>query len=310
MNKKQKKELKKNIENEEYIDENNEMIFKKLVFNPLFRGGAMMILLIFSLINSARIKRLAALTSHAIFSNEYILGAGTYFTILGVTIGICFLISLFSIIVKSNMDLSSIVVLRKAYQVYSIYDMVIFILSTFVCLFFIIMILITPCNISGSSMEDTYHEGDRVLLWNIGYQPKDGDVIVFDSKKYTSIHISEEDLSKKDESRFFIKRVVAKENDIITFKTKNLIEGSLYVNDVEVDTIRIAQYRIILSSIDLSYQENFTVPKDKVLVMGDNRDISFDSRAFGFIDESEIIGKVLLRFYPFNKIGNPKPNIK
>lgn len=302
MNKKQKKELKKNIENEEYIDENNELVFKKLIFNPLIRGVGMMILLIFSLINNERIKRLAALTSNAIFSNELILGHVTYYTILGITLGACFLISFIALIIKSNLDLSSIVVLRKAYQFYSIYDLIIFILSTFVCLFFIIMILITPCNISGQSMEDTYQDGDRVLLWNIGYHPKKGDVVVFDSQKYTSYTL--------DSSRFFIKRVIATEGDEIQYTPTNFSEGILLVNDEVVETVKLSQYMMILHSIDLTYCLQFTVPEDKSLVMGDNREISYDSRSFGLIDDSEIIGKVLFRFFPFNKIGNPEPDMK
>ncbi len=302
MNKKQKKELKKNIENEEYIDQNNEMVFKKLIFNPLLRALGMLILLVFSLINNQRIIRLAALTSNAIFSNEYILGHITYYVILGITMGGCLLISLGSLIIKSNMDLSSIVVLRRAYSFYSIYDMVVFVLSTFVCLFFIIMILITPCNISGSSMENTYQDGDRVFLWNIGYQPKDGDVIVFDSQKYTSY--------PTDESRFFIKRVIAKEDDQVSFVLSGISGGYLYVNQEEEQYMSIKEYQLICNSAGLSYKLQFQMPKDKVLVLGDNRDVSYDSRKLGLIDESEIVGKVLFRFYPFNKIGNPNPDYK
>ena len=47
-------------------------------------------------------------------------------------------------------------------------------------------------------------------------------------------------------------------------------------------------------------------------MLGDNREPggSRDSRAFGFIDEEEVIGKVLFRFYPFTKIGNPSPEYR
>ena len=70
MNKKQKLKLKEDIANEEYIDQSNELVFKKLIFNPLIRAMGLLILLIFSLINNDRIIRLAALTSNAIFSSE------------------------------------------------------------------------------------------------------------------------------------------------------------------------------------------------------------------------------------------------
>ncbi|MDE7095688.1 MAG: S26 family signal peptidase, partial [Anaeroplasmataceae bacterium] len=66
----------------------------------------------------------------------------------------------------------------------------------------------------------------------------------------------------------------------------------------------------ILSSLNLDYTLKFPIPRDKILVFGDNRAPggSHDSRAFGFIDESEVIGKVLFRFYPFGRIGNPDPD--
>lgn len=304
MNKKQKKKLKTEMSHEIYIEENNELIFNKLIYNPLLRILGMLILLIFSAFNHNRITKLAALTSNAIFSSEVVLGHITYYTILGVTIGLCFVTSIISIIIKANTDMMDIKVLRKAYQFYSVYDFVVFVLSTFVCLFFIIMILVTPCNISGSSMENTYHDGDRVLLWNIGYSPSDGDVIVFDSAKYTDYSSAE--------TRFYIKRIVGKENDIITYVPQTLISGSLFVNNTFIETISRGQYNIILSSIGLDYTLKFPVPRDKILVFGDNRTPggSHDSRAFGFIDESEVIGKVLFRFYPFSKIGNPDPNYR
>ncbi len=306
MNKRQKSKLKSDMTHEIYIEENNEFIFKKLIFNPLLRISGMLILLIFSLVNNHRITKLAALTSNAIFSSEKILGHVTYYSLLGVTIGICIIVSLGSCIFKSVADLKDIVVLRKAYQIYSIYDFVVFIFSTFLCLFFVIMILITPCNISGSSMENTYQDGDRVLLWNIGYQPKDGDVIVFDSAKYTNTYTRE--------SRFYIKRIAAKEKDIITYVPLDISRGHLFVNNTFIETIQRSQYNTMLHSLDpeYSYTLKFTVPKNKILVLGDNRTPggSHDSRAFGFIDEEEVIGKVLFRFYPFSKIGNPQPDYR
>ena len=313
MNRKEKNKLKMDMAHEIYIEENNELIFKKLILNPLLRVLGMLILLIFSAVNHSRIVRLAALTSNAIFSSEHVLGHVTYYTILGVTMGICIMVSLVSLILRSSLDLSNIILLRRAYQIYTIYDFVVFILSTFVCLFFIIMILITPCNISGSSMEYTYQDGDRVLLWNIGYTPKDGDVIVFDAAKYLSNpNVDSSGVAVSKETRFFIKRIMAKENDKVSYVPKSLGTGNLFVNDRFVENITRSEYNTMLESLSLGYTLAFEVPKDKVMVFGDNRTPggSHDSRAIGFIDESEIIGKVLFRFYPFSKIGNPDPDFR
>lgn len=292
MKKKEKKLIKETIENEDYLETNTQIVYNRLIYNPLVRVAGLTILLIFSIIYNNRIIKLASLTSNAIFGNEKILGYITYYTVLILTILVCLVISASAIFVKKGLVKSTISNLRKTYNVYLIYDLVIFIISSFVCLFFIIMILITPCGISGSSMEPTLSEQDRVLLWNIFYEPEDDDIIVFDSAKYTD--------KVDSSSRFYIKRIVAKEGDTIKY-----INGQLVVNDKQIESISLYQYKdVILESIGLDFEMSFVVPNDKVLVLGDNRNVSHDSRAFGFIDESEIIGKVLFRFYPFNKIGN------
>ena len=47
----------------------------------------------------------------------------------------------------------------------------------------------------------------------------------------------------------------------------------------------------------------YEIPNDKYLLLGDNRPDSRDSREFGLFDKSDILGKAIFRFYPFNKIG-------
>ena len=83
------------------------------------------------------------------------------------------------------------------------------------------------------------------------------------------------------------------------------------VNNIYIEELSISEYNRIIKSINLDENTlEFIVPKDKVLVFGDNRSNSIDSRSFGFIDEECIIGKVFLRIAPLSDFGNPKPNIK
>ncbi len=298
MKKSKKLELKNSLENNEYVLENNEFLFRKLMFNPLLRIGGMLILLIFSLLNNERIIHLAKITSNSLVSNEWMFGPVTYYTVLGVTIGLCLLTSLAVVLAKPHLDMASISVLRTTYKIFSVYDLVVFILSTFVCLFFIVMILLTPCNISGNSMNNTFQDGDRVLIWNIGYQPVRNDVVVFDATDYSSA----------SSQTFFIKRIIAKENDRIDYQVKDAHSGWLYVNDLYVQEVFKWEYENLYPE-GLSFSNSFLMPKDKILVMGDNRSNSTDSRSFGLVDEKDIVGKVLFRFYPFQKIGNPSPEI-
>lgn len=275
-----------------YIDENSDVLFNRLIFNPLLRIGGLAVLLVFSIIFNDRIVRLTRITSNAIFSNEIILGPVTYYTILGATILLCAVVSFGAICVKPDEGKATINLLRKTYTFYTIYDMVVFVMSTFVCLFFIVMILITPCNISGDSMNDTYQDGDRVFIWNIGYSPVVNDVVVFDASNYVY-----------GNDQFFIKRVVAKEKDQLSYQSGNLLING--VNTADIDT---AEYKILTGGADPL--DSYTIPKGKILVLGDNRDVSYDSRRFGLVDEKDVVGKVLFRFFPFNKIGNPAPVIK
>ncbi len=131
----------------------------------------------------------------------------------------------------------------------------------------------------------------RILLFN---RPKRGDIIVF---KYP-------ENPKKD----FIKRVVAIENDIVEERDK-----VVYVNGKEVrEPYAYHADKNIRQKGDP--RDNFgplTVPDNKVFVMGDNRDQSYDSRYWGFVDIKEIKGEALIIYWSwdpqkwlrFNRIG-------
>jgi signal peptidase I len=148
--------------------------------------------------------------------------------------------------------------------------------------------ILTPCTISGGSMDPTLHNNEKVLVWNLFYQPDNEDIIVFDAG-----------------TSYYVKRIVAHEDDTILYDVET---SRLIVNDNFVEEISIFEYKIIYNSIydDMKNEPiifEFKVPKDKVLVLGDNRGNSNDSRDFGFIDEYDILGKVIFRIYPFGKFG-------
>ena len=299
MKNKKKLDLKLNIENVEYLDENYNYLYKKLVYNPLLRALTLSILLIISIIFNQRIKKLGEITSSAIFNNPNIISSKSYFLVLGLTIGICLIISLVSIIIKSNVENINTHFLRKSYMFYNIYDMGIFIISSILILLFMIMVVITPCNISGDSMNNTYHDKDKVLIWSLFYQVDNNDVIVFDSKEYMG--------NSDQASRFYIKRAIAIEGDTIKY---DVVKSKLYVNGEFIEQITYHEYMNMLESISLNYCDEFNVPNNKILVLGDNRINSIDSRVFGFIDEESVIGRVLIRIYPISDFGYPDSNLR
>lgn len=145
--------------------------------------------------------------------------------------------------------------------------------------------LFTSYLVSGSSMEPTLHDGDRVIVNRIGYLIGDiqrQDVIVF--------HFSEQE--------DYVKRVIGLPGDEIEY-----INDVLYINGQQVPEEYLEE-----ENPEVLYTGTFTldeitgknkVPEDKLFVLGDNRDGSTDSRVFGFIDMDQVVGKVSVRYLPF-----------
>lgn len=162
------------------------------------------------------------------------------------------------------------------------------ILIAIVIAFVVRQYLISPVTVKGESMEPTYHDNDRIMIWKPGSIDRD-DVIVFQSPV---------------EDDHYIKRVIGLPGD--TVKVEN---EKLYVNDKEVKETYIEEAATTYEeevgdqyTVDFTMQEvtgEKTVPKDSYFVLGDNRPNSSDSRMYGFIKRDTIDGKVLFRYYPW-----------
>lgn len=292
MNKTKREEVKASVFEKVNIKQSNSVLTKEFINHPIWRLIGLVIVLILSIIFYDDLVKLCALTSNAIFGNEYVLGHVTYFMMLSVCLIGIIAVLVYGTIINKKEDLNSYDNLIRKYKIYQLYDMGGFVLSSIVYLLFTITIIITPCTVSGSSMEYTYKDGDRVLVWNLLYEPDNYDVVVFDATGYSFV---------SENSKFYIKRVIANEGDILRYET-----GKLYVNDKYEADVTYDEYSILTAgNLDI-----YEIPKDKLLVMGDNRGNSHDSRNFGLINEEDVIGKVVLRFYPFSNFGNPKINIK
>lgn len=157
-----------------------------------------------------------------------------------------------------------------------------FVLTTLCFLVIFIMVVrfvARPVIVQGSSMESTCHDGDYMIIWQLGYQPQKGDVVVTDEKNPLKERL--------------VKRVIATEGDRIEIKY-----GVLTING-EVQTEEYIKEQTWAE--DTFFDE--TVPEGKVFIMGDNRNDSTDSRYLGYIENGSIMGKAVVRLFPFDKIG-------
>ena len=137
-----------------------------------------------------------------------------------------------------------------------------------------------PVKIQGESMENSFHDGDRVAvsrLLAVAGKVNYGDVVVF----------SRGDIA---EGKDLIKRVIALSGDQI------IIED----NHVQVNGVILFE-DYVLGSTDGAVC--ITVPEDCVFVMGDNRAHSMDSRQFGVIKKDLIKARVVAKLYPFDELS-------
>ena len=135
-----------------------------------------------------------------------------------------------------------------------------------------------------NSMVPTLLQNDRVLVSKLDYRfgvPLRGDIIVFNPPI-------------PDATIPYVKRVIA-----VAGETVDLRNGNVFVNGKQVDFPQ-AHGATQPQAPQIVYP--FIVPDGQIFVMGDNRTFSSDSRTFGPVPVGNIIGKVILRFWPFDRL--------
>ena len=161
--------------------------------------------------------------------------------------------------------------------------------------------------IPSESMVHTLEVGDRVLVSRMSYrlhEPRRGDVVVFTSPFETEGNTDERSLPsrvvhtvlesvglRQPSTEDFIKRVIALPGETVEGK-----DGKVRVNGREL----VEPYLPEAQNVDFPPK---TIPEGEVWVMGDNRNRSTDSRSFGPIKKSKIVGRAILRIWPVNRLG-------
>lgn len=165
----------------------------------------------------------------------------------------------------------------------SLLEIVRFALITLIIVIPIRAYIAQPFIVNGASMSPTFEEGEYLIIDELSYhlrEPERGEVIVF---RYP-----------KDPSKFFIKRVIGLPGENLVIKDDEVsIVGEDSVLTLDEPYIKKGQF----------YQGiSVTLDEDQYFVMGDNRDVSSDSRIWGPLSEDLIKGRVLLRLLPLNQI--------
>lgn len=135
--------------------------------------------------------------------------------------------------------------------------------------------IITPVRVEGSSMKKTLENGDILLLYKLG-SIKRFDIVVLDEEY---------------DDEIIIKRIIGLPGDNVEINN-----GKIYVNGEAIED----EY----GYGETSDCDKIELDDDEYFILGDNRLISKDSRYFGPIKEDEIIGKIVFRIFPLNKINN------
>ncbi len=140
--------------------------------------------------------------------------------------------------------------------------------------------------IPSSSMEPTLEINDRLIIEKVSYyftSPQRGDVVVFSPT---------EKLKEQNFKDAFIKRVIGLPGETIEVR-----EGKVYVNGEAI------KEKYIEEAPDYNYGPE-TVPENQYLVLGDNRNNSYDSHYWGFVPRQNLIGRAIVRFWPFDRLGS------
>ena len=177
--------------------------------------------------------------------------------------------------------------------------------------------LFTFVSVSGGSMDNTLADGQKLVVSRFNYTPEQGDIIVFTPDMHPDTP--------------YIKRVIATEGQTVDIDSR----GVVYVDDKVLDEPYIKNTTVLNGDV----QFPITVPEDCVFVMGDNRQGSHDGRSldvssinenpvaedqktafriindngavsvreeylyYGCVHEDDIMGKAVLRFWPFGEFG-------
>ncbi len=276
MRKNELQEIENLIKEDQNIDDKREALVRHTFSNALIKAIIIFVVILFGIIFNEKVSLLSVISPNI------------FYFITGIVLMLLIVFMVLIKIYKNDKTLET----KTFYKIYKKYDISMFVSMTIIMISFITLFIVTPTTVEGNSMNSTLSNGDKILVWHLGYTPKRDDIVV--------ININEHYYATE---ALYIKRIVAISGDTVEY-----IDGYLVVNGSKIEQIYQIEYDNICQTVkdktdDVAIKNNI-VPKGFSIVLGDNRGPgqSNDSRNLGLIYNEDILGVAFFRVFPFKKI--------
>lgn len=155
----------------------------------------------------------------------------------------------------------------------------------------IYLFLVQPHQINGKSMLPGFFDGEFLLTDKFSYRfndPSRGDVIIF--------HAPTDARCPQEIQCDFVKRIIGLPGEVVEIKG-----GNVFIDGEQLPELYLASGSTTISRTGDSIR--FELKTSEYFVLGDNRDHSSDSRAWGTVPAENIVGKAWVRYWPLQRLG-------